>query len=129
MKLPHHYFLAALAAFLLSTTHSVQAGAAVASDGHGGYGFSYGDRSERRLREEAYSNCASVSHFRRDVRVLTSTSAIGAGVVVRYWLPDGREQIAAYIGSPSGRYARDKAIEYALRHGAVKYRVVREWRE
>lgn len=130
MKLRHSIpAIVALTTLVILTAPSAQAGAAVASDGHGGYGFVYGPKSLGKLRREAFDNCVNASHYPSSVKIIGSTESVGAGVIVRYKLESGREQIAAWMGSPSARYARDKAINYALNHGAVSYKIVREWSE
>ena len=112
---------------LAALVPSAQAGSAVAGDGHGGFGYSYGPRPERVLRREAIERCREKSRFPDDVEIVYSTSAQGAGVIVRY-RNEGRQYIFAYVGADSPGEAHRHAMEGARRKGADEHpEVVARW--
>lgn len=129
MKLPRFYALLPAAGWLVVLcTSSVRAGSAVASDGRGGYGYSYGDRPQQQLQREAIRYCREKSRHPDDVNVIVSTRHGGSGIIVRYYV-EGRQHVYAYVGAESDQQAYDYATGYVEGYGGTKIEVVARWRD
>lgn len=111
---------------LMLCAPGVRAGSAVASDGHGGYGYSYGDRSQEQLEQEAMRRCREKSNHPYDVRVTVSTQHHGAGIIVRYQV-EGRRHVYACVGADSAQQAYNDATGYVEGYGGMKMEVVARW--
>ncbi len=122
-------WLAALGLLVFAApVRSVRAGSAVATDGHGGYGYSFGDRPLEQLQHEAVRQCREKSAVPDDVHVIVTTRHGGAGVIVRFYV-DGQARIYAYVGAASDRQAYDYATGYVEGYGGKKIEVVARWRD
>ena len=97
-------FLTVAGLLLAAPVASVQAGSAVATDNHGGFGYSYGDRPQEQLEQEAIHHCREKSDFPDDVHVVVTSRHGGAGIIVHYSI-DGRPHIYAYVGAKDDRQA------------------------
>ena len=111
----------------IASAASAHAGSAIASDGHGGYGFSYGAGDLRHHEHVALADCRQHSSHPDSIRILGSTEERGAGAVVRYFNDDGSEHVAFALGRAEPRFARERAFEEAHKRGAVRSEVIREW--
>lgn len=119
----------AVAGLLLAVpTVTVKAGSAVATDNHGGFGYSYGDRPQEQLEREATHRCRDKSNYPDDVHVVVSSRHRGAGIIVRYTI-DGRQHIYAYVGADSDRQAYNYATGYVEGYGGHKTEVVARWQD
>ena len=107
---------------------SVRAGSAVAADEHGGFGYSFGDRSQEQLEREAVHHCREKSRYPDDVHVIVTSRRTGAGVIVRYTV-DGRQHVYAYVGAKSEQEAYNYATGYVEGYGGRKIEVVARWRD
>ena len=129
MRLPLlSLFLAVAGLFLAALVTSVQAGSAVATDNHGGFGYSYGARSQEQLEQEAIRHCREKSGHPDDVHVIVTSRHGGAGVIVRYSV-DGRPHIYAYVGAENDRQAYSYATGYVEGYGGHKIEVVARWQD
>lgn len=97
-------------------TATVRAGSAVATDGHGGYGFAYGDDPMEKLRREAVRRCCRKSDHPDEVRVVFQTEKKGYGTILRFRTRDG-SHIAAAGGASDLRLARRSASRYVAENG------------
>ena len=121
-------FLAAAGWLLAVSAAPALAGSAVASDNHGGFGYSFGDRPTEQLEREATQRCREKSGHPDDVHVVVSSRRRGAGVVVRYSV-DGRAHIYAYVGAEDARQAEKYATDYVQGYGGHQIEVVARWQD
>jgi hypothetical protein len=119
--------LAAGLVFSPLAVHQSFAGSAVASDGHGGYGFCYGHNTKGDLENSARNRCQHITQHHECVKIIAVSTCSGGCAIVRYYMPNGHQYISAYVGMSSVKKARSAAIAYAINHGAESYKVVEEW--
>ena len=118
--------LAAGVSALLFTPIGVRAGSAVAADGHGAFGYAYGNEPLEELRQKAHRNCCRESRHPEAVRVVFQTQQRGHGVVLRYYVRGG-ERIAASGGASSPRAAQRSAVGFVEQQGGERWEVADTW--
>ena len=120
------FLLGALGLLFTLPITPLRAGSAVATDGHGAYGYAYGDDSLEELRAKAVRNCRRHSACRGEVRVVFNTGKKGYGTILRFYI-DGEQHVAAVGGSSSERAACRSALGYVEEHGGGRWEVAETW--
>ena len=105
---------------------SARAGSAIAGDGHGGYGFAYGDYSKEKLEHDAIHRCREKSSYRDDVHIVYATDHKGAGIIIRYYEGD-QEHISSSAGGRDEHEVYEVAMRYIREHDGHRPEVVERW--